>query len=530
MSASVSAVVFFGTPHRGSNYTSSGLMLLRLYSLIGSPSNKKLLSELQDSSYLQHLNREFYLMLDSSDIDVYSIYETKATATSGILVTKDSVFLGHSREQLFGMASNHIQLVKFEFKQDQGYSIICSAVDRVIERHSQQRPLLPASPLKPSQPASTSDTNATISEGLSRGEILPVRVGREAPRASFARPGADPDSIRREPNARFVFDALVDSDSAETGTTFSENWFKDLRDKVHQTTQERRKDTDQRIKVAIIDSGVDRAHPKLKKFFDKGQITTRSFIEGEPATSDVCGHGTHMVDLVLRVAPSAQIFMAKALLSGQSTEMDRNQHLIAEAIRYATHTEHADIISMSWGYQKEISVITNAIRDAFHHGKILLASASNTGSLSKESVAFPANLRQVICINSTDGYGNPSEFNPSPSPDRTLAVIGEGLSVACPPKIGGELRVIRGTSAATAIAAGIATLILQYSRERANAGKAVEAPHRLSHCDAMRKVFYGMAKDRQGYHILVPALIFHQDGPHRHYRISQCISGILDAL
>ncbi|OIW34310.1 subtilisin-like protein, partial [Coniochaeta ligniaria NRRL 30616] len=170
----------------------------------------------------------------------------------------------------------------------------------------------------------------------------------------------------------------------------------------------------QRVKVAILDSGFDQSHPKLKDFYEKDQIKAKSFIEGEPATTDVCGHGTHMVDLVLRAAPNAQIFMAKVFLSGQSTEMHRNQDLIAEAIRYATHTEHADIISMSWGYKQEIPVIAQSIREAFHHNVILIASASNSGSLTKESVAFPANLRQVICINSTDGYGNPSEFNPAP--------------------------------------------------------------------------------------------------------------------
>lgn len=185
---------------------------------------------------------------------------------------------------------------------------------------------------------------------------------------------------------------------------------------------------------------------------------------------------------------------------------------------------------MSWGYQREIPSIRDAIRDAFHNHTILIAAASNLGSLSKEPVAFPANMRQVICINSTDGYGNPSQFNPAPLPDRTLAVIGEELSVACPLRTGNVFCAIRGTSAAAAIASGIAALVLQYSRQPANAGKMVKDPGRLNDCDAMRKVFYGMVNERQGYHVLIPALVFDETGEERHYRVSQRISSMLDRL
>ncbi|KAK3298742.1 peptidase S8/S53 domain-containing protein [Chaetomium fimeti] len=521
---SVAAIVFLGTPHRGFGSLSTFFAI----STIGSRNNT-LLSELKESQSHRDLDEQFYMLLDGTHLDVYSFYEMQKTGLVPQLVSKDEAFLGHPRERLSGLASNHSGLAKFDSREDWGYIQIVAAIDEAIDHYARRS----ASPLRaPSQEPSSDPARLESSGLLGVGPDFPPTLRYAHQVQSNPRPqrGELPSPIRREPAARFVFDTLATSEGVETGSVFAEEWFDNLRDKVHQTVEERHKDSDPRVKVAILDSGVDRSHPMLKDFFDRGQITAKSFIEGEPGTRDVCGHGTHMVDLILRTAPNAHVCMVKVFLSGQSTEMDRNQNLIAEAIRHAMDIEQADIISMSWGYQKEIPIITKAIREAFHRNTIIIASASNMGSLSKESVAFPASLRQVICINSTDGYGNPSEFNPAPSPDRGFAVIGEGLQVACPLKIGDILRVIRGTSAAAAIASGLATLVLQYSRQRANAGKAVKEPSRLKDCDAMRKVFYGMSNQRLGYHVLVPDLIFHETGEERHYRISQRISAMLDAL
>jgi hypothetical protein len=85
---------------------------------------------------------------------------------------------------------------------------------------------------------------------------------------------------------------------------------------------------------------------------------------------------------------------------------------------------------MSFGYQVENRVIKKAIRGALHHGIILFAAASNSGVNPRFPVAFPANLRQVICIHSTDGDGNPSPRNPPATPDCSLAVVGEGVAAA----------------------------------------------------------------------------------------------------
>lgn len=164
---------------------------------------------------------------------------------------------------------------------------------------------------------------------------------------------------------------------------------------------------------------------------------------------------------------------------------------------------------MSWGCQKEIPEIKTAIRNAFHQGATMFAAASNDGRIS--TVTFPANLRQVICVNSCDGSLFRSRFNPSPKADTNIAIIGECLEAAWPMHLcqGDKQTALKsGTSIATPIAAGIAALVLEYARQR---GPKVDTPDNLRHCDEVRKVLRYMVRDHESqFHCLFPSRLFYR--------------------
>ena len=78
-----------------------------------------------------------------------------------------------------------------------------------------------------------------------------------------------------------------------------------------------------KVKVAILDTGIDHSHPtiaalKTRKALKESDDCYKCFVVGDhygkttkEATQDKNGHGTHIAALLARVAPRAQIYIAK---------------------------------------------------------------------------------------------------------------------------------------------------------------------------------------------------------------------------
>ncbi len=68
-----------------------------------------------------------------------------------------------------------------------------------------------------------------------------------------------------------------------------------------------------KIRIAIIDSGVDTAHPRIRGAIKSGRIKVcRNFLSFDHEDyDDDFGHGTWVALLLLQVAPEAEIYVAK---------------------------------------------------------------------------------------------------------------------------------------------------------------------------------------------------------------------------
>ena len=68
-----------------------------------------------------------------------------------------------------------------------------------------------------------------------------------------------------------------------------------------------------KIRIAIIDSGVDTAHPRIRGAIKSGRIKVcRNFLSFDHEDyDDEFGHGTWVALLLLQVAPEAEIYVAK---------------------------------------------------------------------------------------------------------------------------------------------------------------------------------------------------------------------------
>lgn len=116
---------------------------------------------------------------------------------------------------------------------------------------------------------------------------------------------------------------------------------------------------------------------------------------------------------------------------------------------------------MSFGfpaYEKHLEGIQHAISKASSASILMFCAASNGGGNTR--IAYPANQNEVICVNSANGLGRPSDYNPGEAQEgRDLCALGEAVKSSWP-----KLQQQRksGTSIATPIAAALAAIVLDY--------------------------------------------------------------------
>lgn len=84
-----------------------------------------------------------------------------------------------------------------------------------------------------------------------------------------------------------------------------------------------RSDT-KRVKIAILDTGVDITHPYLAE--KAGSVIHSNSWPTNTASdfSDTKGHGTHVAGLILKLAPGAELYIAKV---DDSSEAGSNQDI-----------------------------------------------------------------------------------------------------------------------------------------------------------------------------------------------------------
>ena len=213
-------------------------------------------------------------------------------------------------------------------------------------------------------------------------------------------------------------------------------------------------------KVAIIDTGVDRAHAEL---LNKVQNCASALAAIGVVTNGSCSddnlHGTHVAGTVAAhtgnglgvagTAPDAQLAICKALNAGGVGFVGD----IVACIDWSWKTAGAKIISMSLGSESDTSTEQRAVKDASAAGVLIIAAAGN-GYDAKPN--YPAYYPEVMSVASFNQAGVISDFSTCNS-DVEIAAPGEDIWSTFPENTYG---VISGTSMATPHVAGAAALIM----------------------------------------------------------------------
>ncbi len=214
--------------------------------------------------------------------------------------------------------------------------------------------------------------------------------------------------------------------------------------------------------VAVIDSGVNAAHPDLAPKLMPGW----NFVKGTADTSDVLGHGTAVAGTVAAASNNrigiAGVNWASRLLP--LTVVDDEDFAtysnIAAAIQYAA--DHgARVINVSIGGPASSVTLQNAVDYAWKKGAMLFASAMNDYAATPN---YPAACARVVAVSATDSSDRLASFS-NYGNWITLAAPGTNILTTT----GGGYGYWSGTSFSSPIVAGVAALCLAVNPALTNA-------------------------------------------------------------
>lgn len=227
-------------------------------------------------------------------------------------------------------------------------------------------------------------------------------------------------------------------------------------------------DKDRRIKVAIIDNGVDRFQESIKDKIAKGisYVTADSGRSGRmlPWWLVADPHGTQMASLVAQANPYCRLYIARV---GKGRKDILTEHAV-KAIKWAVE-QGVDIISISWTTRKHDSNLEKAIEEAVNprtgRRTLVFCSVADEGNFSGAVFPVQWHPKHILSVAATDTYGHLT-----PAADRAggnvsiqvpgMDVMADGPSYHDAEDKTSDDGTVSGSSAATALAAGIASLAL----------------------------------------------------------------------
>jgi pimeloyl-ACP methyl ester carboxylesterase len=134
------ATIFMGTPHRGSDLASRGLVLEQLAKIIRFDTSDVLLRDLKfDSTMLDILVEGFARVFDAGRFHVFTFRESRNMRIPFIsnrkVVSNASSRVGYAEEIVDFINADHRDMCRFAGRFDQGYQKVKGAIKRSLKAH-----------------------------------------------------------------------------------------------------------------------------------------------------------------------------------------------------------------------------------------------------------------------------------------------------------------------------------------------------------------------------------------------------------
>ncbi|KAF4545351.1 uncharacterized protein LTHEOB_5184 [Lasiodiplodia theobromae] len=268
--------------------------------------------------------------------------------------------------------------------------------------------------------------------------------------------------------------------------------------KIQAQTAERKRETTQGKESMIEEVGGDETEAIIKSHSSANDLASRvvdgkSFVNTGDDEEQVWWHasephGTQMARLICSIDPCCKLHVVKVT---ETRNSGISANTVAEAIRWAISRD-VDVICLSLVAYTNTQEMSEAILEASEKDIAILSSTADEGLVIKDNAANQKrirNNRHVFSIAACDRYGNLLDRSQKEGYDYRF--IGHNVHVGQVPFLKSP-ESISGSSVATAIAAGTASLIIACSRISKNNGKKCN-----KRCDLVTNIFQEMLEGRE---------------------------------
>lgn len=207
------------------------------------------------------------------------------------------------------------------------------------------------------------------------------------------------------------------------------------------------------VTVAVVDSGIDTAHPELEGRIAESleaRLDNKRVVFEPSDAGDSAGHGTACAGIIARIAPHAKFCSIKVLGAGGLGD----GHAFLAGLEYAIKNRYK-VINLSLGTTKPqfFAPLHDLLDRAYQAGCIVVAAANNLPQPSFPSV-FSSSLISVVKSEETD----PLNFGFHYGEIIELTAPGVNVRTAWP---GGGHKSLTGNSFACPHIVGVIALLLE---------------------------------------------------------------------
>jgi subtilisin family serine protease len=205
------------------------------------------------------------------------------------------------------------------------------------------------------------------------------------------------------------------------------------------------------VTVAVIDSGIDAAHPELTdaiaESFDALGAKQGPHVHGTGIAGAIVSHARLMGS-----APKARILAIRAF-GPAANGAESTSFVILKSLDFAA-SHGAQIINMSFAGPKD-PLVERGIAAAATKGMVLVAASGNAGP--KSPPLYPAANPSVIAVSATDAH---DRLFPASNSGGHIALSAPGVDIFLPAP-GGKYQMTSGTSFSAAYISGLAALLME---------------------------------------------------------------------